>query len=174
MCCWIKLLPCSLLAKECVNRPYILASVPQNVAQHKMPLDVSFPSWPSSQLLTGSQQKKKRTERDLKLLFSRAHSTSHQTQPPPALLTPHLFHPPQRKEKNGSFFNCYYSLKSKIFNNVLYATDQMINIYDNRTAACICWLVKSKTWHLHITSIPWALQRWLRTRGKHESQRLFS
>lgn len=118
--------------------------------------------------------KKKRTERDLKLLFSRAHSTSHQTQPPPALLTPHLFHPPQRKEKNGSFFNCYYSLKSKIFNNVLYATDQMINIYDNRTAACICWLVKSKTWHLHITSIPWALQRWLRTRGKHESQRLFS
>lgn len=58
MCCWIRLLPCRLRAKECVNRPYSLASVPQNVAQPKMPLDVSFPSWPSSQPLTVSQQKK--------------------------------------------------------------------------------------------------------------------
>lgn len=83
MCCWIQLLPCCLRAKECVNRPYSLASVPQNIAQHKMPLDVSFPSWPSSQLLTVSQQKKKKkkksTARDLKLLLSRVHSTNHQT-----------------------------------------------------------------------------------------------
>lgn len=147
VCCWSQLLPCSLLAKECVNRPYILASVPQNVAQHKMPLDVSFPSWPSSQLLTVSQQKK-RTERDLKLLFSRAHSTHHQTWPLPALLTAPLPHPSSRKGKREHFFEYFYLLlfpTAKDFSTMFYTLVMgLININDNPTTLTVADLSISK------------------------------
>lgn len=70
-------------------------------------------------------------------------------------------HPSWRKgnREQWGFFYCYYSLKLKIFNDVLRTGSQVINIYDNQIAACICQLVNTKTWHLPINSIPWALQR---------------
>lgn len=64
-----------------------------------MPLDVSFPAWPPAQLLTGSQQKKKEKRekrekknnkktnpnlKDLKLFYSKAHSTNPRLIPPPS------------------------------------------------------------------------------------------
>lgn len=56
---------------------------------------------------------------------------------------------------------------SKVFNNVLYTRDQIINIDDNQAAAYICCPVNIK--HLLAVSIPWA-QGQYGTRVKPASQ----
>lgn len=95
-----------------------------------------------------SQSTKKRTERDLKLLFSRAHSTHHQTWPLPALLTAPLPHPSSRKGKREHFFEYFYLFlfpTVKDFSTMLYTLVMgLININDNPTTLMVADLSISK------------------------------
>lgn len=123
---------------------------------------------PSSWQSVNKKKKKKKYWKRFKTALLK--NTFHQ---PPDIISTRASDPlsPFSLKKGNSFFlNCYYSLKSKIFNDVSYTSDRMMNIYDNQTTAYNCWLVNIKTWHLPITSIPWALQTQWRTGVKSASQ----
>lgn len=114
MCPWIKLLPCRLLAEECVNRQCILASVPQNVAQHKCLSMCHFllghppSSWQAVNKKRKKEEKIKENLKDLKLFYSKAHSTSSRLIPPPSAF--------ERKE--GKLPKACYGFKSRNLKNL--------------------------------------------------------